>query len=152
MQTSSVHNARTFICPFKGCSRSFISSSDLALHCELGTCTSGITRSGINQLVVRYDRQNIVTNPAWMIAGPSHNAYQPQVIDTWATQESWNGYAWECVLCHKTFGSITALNAHLKSPAHAKKIYRCPAVFSGCNMEFKTRVGFSSMSSAAPAV
>lgn len=139
MRTSSIHNARTFVCPFKGCGRSFISSADVALHCESGTCVSGITRNDVDRLAVRYDRSNTITNPARMIGGPSD--YQPQVVDTWATEDSWNGSAWECVLCHKTFRSLMALNAHLKSPAHADKIYRCPSVFRGCNMEFRTLSG-----------
>ena len=52
-----------------------------------------------------------------------------------ATEGSWNGSKYECVLCHKTFMSLPVLNRHLRDthlPAkglggrgRAKKVYRC---------------------------
>lgn len=43
-----------------------------------------------------------------------------------ATNRSWNGYAFECYLCHRTFASLPSLNQHLRSPAHEENKYHCP--------------------------
>lgn len=138
LRTSAIHNPRIYECPGHRCHKSFVAYGDLALHCESGACPSGITRKSINKLALRYDHNNVITDPARLIAGPS---YQSEVVDSWATQDAWNGCAYECILCHRAFRSLLALNAHLQSPAHANKIFRCPAQFNGCNVHFKTLSG-----------
>ncbi|TDL14542.1 zinc finger protein, partial [Rickenella mellea] len=50
-----------------------------------------------------------------------------------ATSRSWNGHAFECFLCHGDFRTLHSLNAHLQSPKHQEKIYRCPQ--STCQIE-----------------
>lgn len=84
-----------------------------------------MTRAWLNQEVVRRDRDNIVTNPNRLLTGPdgSRSAPNPSYL---ATERSWNGRAYECFLCSRTFSSLNALNQHLQSPAHATKIFRCP--------------------------
>ena len=136
LTTSDIHNPRTHVCPGRGCKRSFVSRADLTLHWESGTCPSGVTRKGLNQAVVSSDRHNLITNPARLLTNGSAGNYEPTVM--WATEQSWNGYLYECVLCHKEFRMLSALNAHLKSPAHDKSIYRCPGAINGCNTEFRT--------------
>ena len=44
-----------------------------------------------------------------------------------ATEDSWNGARYECVLCHKTFMSLPALNNHLRATGgvHKTKVFRC---------------------------
>lgn len=138
LRTSALHNQRSCRCLGLGCGRSFVSHADLTLHYESGTCPSGATRRVLNDFVVRSDRNNVVTNPARLIAGPSR---QPEVVSLRATVAAWNGYAFECILCHKNYHSLPALNAHLNSPAHADKIFRCPTQYNGCNTEFSTLSG-----------
>jgi len=107
------------------------------LHFESGTCPSGMTREQLNYLVVRADRNNVITNPSRLIGGPM--GYEaPMNTSTWATERSWNGVAFECFLCHSTYRKLYALNQHLKSPAHDQRIYRCP--------KFDCRVEFSALS------
>ena len=58
---------------------------------------------------------------------------------TWATDRLWNGYAYKCFLCNKTFYTLVRLNQHLKRPFHEDKIYRRPK--SDCRVEFVTLSG-----------
>ncbi|KAA1478130.1 hypothetical protein DENSPDRAFT_787681 [Dentipellis sp. KUC8613] len=136
---SSVHQPRNVICPGRGCGRAFVSGSALVLHFESGTCPSGLTRQELNRLVVRADRNNLITNPSRLIAG-SDGARAPPITKTWATERSWNGYAYECFLCNRCFGTLVSLNKHLQSPRHEEKIYRCPN--ATCQMQFPTLSSF----------
>ncbi|THH32218.1 hypothetical protein EUX98_g1976 [Antrodiella citrinella] len=130
---SSVHLPRRFKCP--GCNNAFISPAALILHCEAGRCPSGVTRQAIDRLVVAFDRNNIITNPNRLLQGPDGSYSAPSTITSWATRNSFNGQAYECVLCHREFRTLDALNSHLRSPAHADKIYRCPG--NGCGTQFR---------------
>lgn len=133
---SSTHQPRRFKCPGKRCGATFISHSALVLHCESGTCPSGVTRDKLNKLIVSVDKGSIITNPARMVGGPDEG-----VTQRFATEYSWNGEAYECFLCFKEFRSLKALNLHLNSPAHEGKIYKCPTQWDGCRMEFRTLGG-----------
>jgi len=132
---SSVHKPKNVRCPGANCGKAFVSMSALVLHFEAGTCPSGMTRTELNRMVVRADRNNAITNPSRLIKGP--DGYAPSTVtNSWATERSWNGVAYECFLCHGTFGSLKALNAHLQSPRHQDRIYRCPNRTT-CGVEFR---------------
>lgn len=60
-------------------------------------------------------------------------------VENIATERSWNGYGYECYLCHREFGSLTGLNQHLKSPAHEQNLYKCPN--RACGREYKLLSG-----------
>ncbi|CCM05282.1 uncharacterized protein FIBRA_07494 [Fibroporia radiculosa] len=135
---SSIHQGRTVECPGDRCSRAFPSIAALTLHLESGTCPSRITRETLNRVVVQYDRNNIITNPARLIGGPQGYSTSTQTVEMWATNRAWNGDRFECYLCHREYNTLPALNQHLKSPAHADRIYRCPRGYSGCGAEFRT--------------
>ncbi|KAI0341165.1 hypothetical protein BDW22DRAFT_1359397 [Trametopsis cervina] len=136
LRTSAIHNPKNYICPGRNCSRAFISYADLALHFESGTCPSGMTRKHLKDFAIRRDKHNIITNPDRLIG-----YREPEVVDTWANERAWNGYAYECPICPRTFGTLPALNTHLRSPAHEKKIFRCPTIFDGCGNQYKTLSG-----------
>ncbi|KAF8578657.1 hypothetical protein K439DRAFT_1663607 [Ramaria rubella] len=117
---SATHVFKTVCCPGAGCDRKFVSMAALVLHFESGTCPSGLNRAELNRLVVRMDRNNVITNPARLISGP--DGYEPATVTrTWATERSWNGSAYECFLCHGSYRTLYALNAHLQSPPTRKK-------------------------------
>nr|VWO96247.1 C2H2-type domain-containing protein [Ganoderma boninense] len=137
---SATHCPANIVCPMKGCGRSFISTAALVLHLESGTCASGMTREMVDRLVKKYDKHGVITDPSRLIQGSGTSS--PQVTRTWATDRAWNGQAYECYLCHKTFRSLSALNAHLGSPVHGDKLYRCPRGFGGCGIEFRTLSAF----------
>ena len=99
-----------------------------------------MTRDQLNRLVVRRDTPNYITIRERLIDGPLDGRYEPPPpTDTWATERSWNGEAYECFLCGGTFETLARLNKHLQSPPHAQKIYRCPK--SDCRTEFATLSG-----------
>lgn len=107
----------------------FINKSALVLHLESGSCRSGVDRRLIDNWVRKNDRSNLITNPARLItAGERGN------VKLFATEQSWNGQAYECVLCHTQFRGLIDLNRHLVSPRHQERIYRCP--LSSCNAHF----------------
>ncbi len=129
---SETHQPSNIECPGCGCDKTFITATALALHFESDTCPSGMTREQFNRLVVRADRNNVITNPSRLIGGMGYEALKD--TSTWATERSWNGVAFECFLCHSTYSTLYVLNQHLKSLAHERKIYRCPK--SDCRAEF----------------
>ncbi|KAI0791144.1 hypothetical protein C8Q75DRAFT_759659 [Abortiporus biennis] len=132
---SSVHRPRQFACPGRGCGMSFVSEAARVLHFESGTCPSGVNRERLNRFAIQMDRSHVITNPSRLISYDSTSNTSSQL---WATERTWNGDAYECFLCHREFRSLSAINAHLHSPAHEDKIYRCPTAWQGCNMQFKT--------------
>ncbi|KAK7026332.1 hypothetical protein R3P38DRAFT_2949282 [Favolaschia claudopus] len=129
---SSTHRPKDVRCPGKGCGMSFVSRSAMLLHLEAGTCKSGADRKVINRVVQTYDTQNIITNPARLITGGGNTTYA-------ASERAWNGYAYECYLCHADYRTLAALNQHLASPRHQDKIYVCP--LSSCRVQFTTLSG-----------
>ncbi|KAI0049136.1 hypothetical protein FA95DRAFT_1588426 [Auriscalpium vulgare] len=127
---SSLHQPRNVQCPGRGCQRAFVTVSALTQHFESGTCASGLTRAQLNAEVVRADRNNYVTNPQRLLGGPQ--GYEAPLAATGcATVLAFNGAAFECFLCHATFGSLHGLNSHLASPRHDERIYRCPNALCG---------------------
>lgn len=135
---SDAHNPRTRKCPGKRCNKKFITYADLALHLESGKCRCRVTRGKINAIAVRMDTTNVITNPNRLIAGPEGYSVNARITQSYATERSYNGSAYECVLCRKTFKTLDRLNQHLDSPVHDDEIYRCPKQYAGCNMEFRT--------------
>ena len=138
-QRSQVHAGRNIHCPMKRCARSFVSRAGLVAHLESGACKSGMTRKMIDDIVHRLDTQGIITDPARMLT--NGGSKKKKEVTTWATERAWNGSAYECFLCSRTFRSLDALNQHLGSPAHAQKKYHCPREWKGCGTEFKTLSG-----------
>ena len=51
-----------------------------------------------------------------------------------ATAAAWNGYNYECYLCHRLYNTLQSLNQHLTSPTHSEKLYHCPN--RACAREF----------------
>lgn len=130
---SSVHRSKNVPCVFQGCREYFVSKSAMILHLEAGKCTSGVDRNMVNRWVRMQDRHNVITVPSRLLTdGGETTRY-------FATGRSWNGAAWECVLCHNTFQSLDALNRHLASPRHQEKTFQCP--LSTCRTRFTTLSG-----------
>ena len=83
------------------------------------------------------------TKPTTRVAGSSGDGTvtRPATTRDLASFGSWNGNSYECYLCHRTFKELKRLNQHLRSPAHAHHLYRCPVQDSGCGAEFSTLPG-----------
>ncbi|GBE86807.1 hypothetical protein SCP_1000490 [Sparassis crispa] len=134
---SSIHRPRAYACPGRKCTKAFTSHAALVNHWESGACPSGVTRESVNRVAAKLDKTGLITNPTRLLGGPSGRG-ESVVTQVWATERSWNGEEYECFLCHRGFRSLLALNAHLQSPVHADKGYRCPKTWRGCGKEFKT--------------
>ena len=65
---SKLHVGATVPCPGEKCNKMFISGAALVLHLESGTCPSCVTRDQVNRVAAKYDTNNIITNPARMLA------------------------------------------------------------------------------------
>lgn len=107
-------------------------ASGVIIHLESGRCTaSGLNRSKINAAIAQLDRNHVITKP--MITMPGYGG------EMLASEISWNGYHYECYLCHREFGNLQSLNQHLNSPVHEQKLYRCPG--RGCGREYTALSG-----------
>ncbi|KAH8092223.1 hypothetical protein BXZ70DRAFT_464608 [Cristinia sonorae] len=136
---SSLHQDQQRRCP--RCPKSFISIATLALHFDSGSCSGGITRHNLNRYVLSKKRYHVIVDPTQLEKRRDGTYLPPNTNEESDTSEAWDGDAFDCVLCHKEFGSRTALAAHLQSAAHAQKIYRCPETFNGCDTHFGTLSG-----------
>jgi hypothetical protein len=128
---SRIHVGTNISCPF--CNGHFATASGLTIHLESGSCSSGLDRHKINNLIRHMDKKNVITKP--LLAMPGYESASDMV----ATNQAWNGYAFECYFCHREFHSLDALNKHIRSPIHEQKIYRCPG--RGCGREYKLLSG-----------
>ena len=129
---SSHHRPKDVVCPFRGCDKKFVSRSALVLHLEGGACQSGIDRATINRYVRQYDTNNIITDASRLLT----NGTASDNTKYFASERSWNGYRYECYLCHSSYSTLASLNQHLASPIHQDKIYICPG--STCRARFTT--------------
>lgn len=65
-------------------------------------------------------------NPTISLSHRIGHTSAPQHVSYIATSASFNGTAYECYLCHRTFRTLQALNTHLASPAHDEAEFKCP--------------------------
>ncbi|PMD41398.1 hypothetical protein L207DRAFT_457845 [Hyaloscypha variabilis F] len=128
---SRTHVGASIQCPW--CKVGFATASGVTIHLESGRCTaSGLNRQKLNHMVHQLDRKNIITRPMLTLPGYSN-------VETFATDRSWNGRAYECYLCNREFTSLNGLNNHIKSPVHEQNLYRCPKI--SCGREYKLLSG-----------
>ncbi|GIZ37973.1 hypothetical protein CKM354_000140000 [Cercospora kikuchii] len=123
----AAHMANSITCPF--CKRGHTTASGVAHHLETGACPAArnLNRETIYKIINERDTRGAITNKqlTW------HEEENAELV---ASNASWNGYAFECYLCHRDFGTLRALNQHLSSPAHKQKIYHC--LSRSCGRQF----------------
>ena len=129
---SKIHQGQTISCPF--CRAPFTTASGVAHHLEQSACPSarGLSRTKIHAELRKRDPQGLITQR--LLTYPGSDS------ETIATPATWNGYSYECYLCHRAFGKLSSLNQHLESPAHKQTLYRCPNSRK-CGKEFVTLAG-----------
>ncbi|KAI0074718.1 hypothetical protein K474DRAFT_1685632 [Panus rudis PR-1116 ss-1] len=59
---STIHSPRKYKCPGAHCEKSFVSDSALVMHCESGSCRSGVTRHAINRVIFAIDQGRTLTD------------------------------------------------------------------------------------------
>ncbi|KAL2177411.1 uncharacterized protein P884DRAFT_307338 [Thermothelomyces heterothallicus CBS 202.75] len=104
---SRIHRGEQVACPF--CDRCFATATGVAHHLESSGCPNApcINRDRVYQLVRSKDPHGAISKKllTW------HGSHQYE-----ATSRSWNGYAYECYVCHREFIQLNSLNQHLNSP------------------------------------
>ncbi|OAG15212.1 zinc finger protein [Alternaria alternata] len=115
---SSTHRGRNVARPF--CKTALTSASGLSHHLESGSCprAGNSNHRTIFQAISQRDCGGLVTNKLL--------TYPDSGTQNIATGATWNGFNYECYLCHREFRNLQGLNQHLSSPAHSEKLYHCP--------------------------
>ncbi|KAL7629034.1 hypothetical protein AAE478_000552 [Parahypoxylon ruwenzoriense] len=126
---SRTHRGSNIVCPF--CKRAFATATGLSHHLEGGHCPSApfLNCEEVYKLVRSKDPTGVISKKLIDWQGPSAT-YE-------ATGKSWNGWAYECYFCHRSFAALNSLNQHLNSPAHQQPLYHCPNR-NICGRDFKT--------------
>ncbi|TLD14079.1 uncharacterized protein PgNI_02859 [Pyricularia grisea] len=124
---SKTHRGHSMQCPL--CNKLYTTATGIVYHIESGGCpnTQNFSRDAVYRLVRSRDPQGIISKK--LIGWTGGDEYE-------ATDRTWNGYGYECYLCHRIFPKIHSLNQHLKSPAHQQSYYHCPNLV--CRNEFRT--------------
>jgi hypothetical protein len=114
----------------------FKSASGVAFHLESGC--HRVTRHEVTAAVHAMEIfPDISAKPLLIEAAPT-------LPDTVAAPSfvyalpSFNGRAYQCHICYKTFRSLYSLTGHLNSPTHDEDEFRCPK----CKRQFKLVSGF----------
>jgi len=107
---SRVHLGKNIQCPF--CKVSYTTATGMVHHLEGGSCPSApsLDRDTIYRIVRSKDPSGVISKKLIGWKGDSESKYE-------ATNKAWNGAAWECYFCPKTFSRRAGLNMHLNSPA-----------------------------------
>ncbi|KAJ1337210.1 GDNF-inducible zinc finger protein 1 [Microdochium nivale] len=127
---SRIHRGANIDCPF--CDRAYATATGLAHHIETGSCSNApnLNRDQIYRMIRSRDTSGVMTKN--LLDWHGSNEYE-------ATSQSWNGYGYECYLCHRSFNSLHGLNQHLNSPVHQQALYHCPK--QDCRKDFKSLAG-----------
>lgn len=131
---SKIHRDSQILCPF--CKSKFTTGSGVAHHLERGSCpkAKGVNREIILHMIRKHDRGGFITNKQIEWHKDNNTQYS-------ATNQAFNGYYWECYLCHKKFQKQPDLNRHLNSQAHKQKVYHCPNVRGRCMKQLTALAG-----------
>lgn len=122
--SSPVHKTQDFECPL--CPKRFKTASSISLHIESGACH----KFSRGQVTAAAHALKIV--PTISISRRIEDG-TPRVVSYYVTERAFNGTAYECYLCHRTFHTLGALNSHVSSPVHDANEFRCPK----CEGEYK---------------
>ncbi|KAI0114604.1 hypothetical protein F4776DRAFT_666750 [Hypoxylon sp. NC0597] len=125
---SRIHRGLNIECPF--CNKYYATATGLTHHLESGSCPSlpFLNRDEVYKLVRAKDPNGLISKK--LLGWNGSPQYE-------ATSAAWNGYAYECYLCHRQFNKLSSLNQHLSSPTHQQNLYHCPKR-SGCGREFSS--------------
>lgn len=126
---SKIHRGQNIPCPF--CKVKFTTASGVSHHLETGSCPNAgnLNHQNIHRMIRERDVHGVITNKLIEWKEESFSQYS-------ATDRAFNGYNWECYICHKEFNAKFSLNNHLNSPVHRQKVYHCPNAKAKCGKDF----------------
>lgn len=113
------------------CDKKFAIPSAIAFHIESGC--HGVNRYQVTAAVHSLEAAGTISLTK-RIEGRGISATRA-ITHNSATEMAFNGTAYECYFCHKTFRTLDSLNAHLSSPAHDADEFCCPN--KKCNRRYK---------------
>lgn len=118
-------------CPF--CTKDYTCASGLSHHLETGSCchAPSLNRETILEIIRERDPRGLITNKQIEWVDTDSSTY---IVSDYA----WNGDGWECYLCGRCCSTRNGLIAHLNSPVHKPKAYRCPQGGERCGKDFRT--------------
>ncbi|KAI6445194.1 hypothetical protein PoMZ_13544 [Pyricularia oryzae] len=124
---SRTHRGHSIQCPL--CGKAYTTATGIVYHLESGSCPNAqnLSRDEVFRLVRSRDPQGVISKK--LIGWTGDVEYE-------ATHHAWNGYGYECYLCHRVFHQIHSLSQHLNSPAHQQAYYHCPNLT--CRRDFRT--------------
>lgn len=126
-----IHRGKNICCPF--CQVSYTTAGGLSHHLERGACPRAprLNRESIFRLVRQRDPSGIISNKqiGWV---------DEVTVEYSVTDRAYNGYGWECYLCHRIFNLRQGLTAHINSPVHKEILYHCPNTRGTCGKQFTT--------------
>ncbi|KAF8453884.1 hypothetical protein BDZ91DRAFT_668417 [Kalaharituber pfeilii] len=128
---SAAHRGNKLLCP--SCERGFPTYSAVARHMESGTCEGGLNRRNVEMYIRQKDRGHLVTNKLLTYG----ETWQPEP-DVWATDNAWNGRAYECYFCDNEYSSLGKLNGHITrfhAQTRVHSVYHCPS--KECGKQYK---------------
>lgn len=127
---SRAHRPASLECPF--CDACYTAATGLCHHLERGSCPNApnLNRDAIYRIIRSRDPSGVISNN--LIGWYGSDQYE-------ASENSWNGSAYECYLCSRDFRTLYSLNQHLSSPIHQANYYHCPN--RGCGKQFTTLAG-----------
>ncbi|KAI1210071.1 uncharacterized protein F4807DRAFT_423720 [Annulohypoxylon truncatum] len=128
---SRIHRGQNMQCPF--CKQRYTTATGAAHHIESGSCPSapGLDRDLVYRIIRAKDPNHIISNK--LLEWSDSTRYE-------ATSQAWNGFAYECSLCHRQFQKLESLSQHLSSPVHQQNLYHCPKRIA-CGREFTSLAG-----------
>ncbi|KAH7433611.1 hypothetical protein KP509_07G077700 [Ceratopteris richardii] len=122
-RASKLHQQPFVFCP--RCRAGFVSASAFTKHVEVGRCynlTNKQILHCVRELEEKLRCRNMFTIPrlGW------RDDYEPgSQSKTYASQASFNGRYYECVICGGEFEQLRSLNQHLNSNVHEPYEYSC---------------------------
>ena len=131
---SKTHRGNNVPCPF--CNKAYTTATGVVHHLESGSCLNApkLNRETILDIVRSRDPAGVITNKQieW---------HEERSVTYEAGAHAFNGFAWECYICHSEFRMVSALNAHLNSARHKEKVYHCPNANNRCGKQFVNLAG-----------
>ncbi|KAG2022632.1 hypothetical protein CC2G_000367 [Coprinopsis cinerea AmutBmut pab1-1] len=118
---SRIHQVPEFVCPARGCPRTFISRSAAVGHIDSQGCRF-INRQTFNDNMCQADYYNYIVKEGVVAGSLSDQDIEDITLGSYARRE---GSMLVCI-CGTRHRNAHALRQHLRSPAHEPALYECP--------------------------
>lgn len=141
-QHKRTHLPRIYACPVPGCAVRRATYTDVVLHIVAKPHES-MTRIEFDEYIINSALRPLVVAGGRIVRRKRGLYQRKDPIDTvedWEADNHWNGGCYECPHCDLTFPARQSILAHLRSPAHDDRIYKCKdsGEWDGCGDVYPT--------------